>query len=682
MSGRSARTRFRGGLLPQRLFLALLALVSLLGPLLVFRETVTDPLRRIPCGRPVPNEQLGDPVIAMSVMGRAWARWDRGDFSFRDDRVFAPYPDVFPLGDQFLLPALVGYPWARLAGSPAPGYDVPYFLAASVACFGAGLLLRDLAGPGIPALAGAVLFAWSPGRLNNLGVIGTIWAGFATLVLLFALRYLRSGRPRDAALASASFVVTGLGSLYPLVMGGLAVAVVVTACVRSLRRAAGLAAAFGAAFLALALAYFPYVRLASDFDAPIGRRSIEVHAADLLSLLHTGVFSGPLRDLLDALLPGFPEGASACFPTLTALGVFAAGAVLLRGRSARQPFRRDDAGERGVPGASRAARSLLPWLLLSGLSFVFALGPTIRLLGRELAPGPYALLAELPGLSGMRGIHRWDQWFGLGVIVAATLVLGRLLRALPARGGVLLLAAVAPLLALDLWPRPVPAQVVPPPSPFDATLRALPRDAIVAVWPYGRATSERSWGEQLSHGRRVVNGFQAFPPAIHAWLEGFLEAKPFEAAFAAYRELGASAVEVDLAAVSPRTAERVRALVGRRGLPGVRAVAASRSRLLLLLEPRQPLLLDSRSLSGLRFDGASAVVARAPGRLLFRLGSGSEEVDVELASGRSRDVLRLPAVGAGELAATLSRPVPPGALVRSVGDGREVGRGPALPPSG
>ncbi|HMM34318.1 MAG TPA: hypothetical protein PKA62_06230, partial [Thermoanaerobaculia bacterium] len=75
MLGLADGSRFRGGLLPRRTFLALLALVSLLGPLLVFRETARDPLEKIPCGRPVPNEQLGDPVIILSVMGRQWARW-------------------------------------------------------------------------------------------------------------------------------------------------------------------------------------------------------------------------------------------------------------------------------------------------------------------------------------------------------------------------------------------------------------------------------------------------------------------------------------------------------------------------------------------------------------------------------------------------------------------------------
>lgn len=613
-------------------------------------------------------------MIVLSVMGRQWARWDDGDLTRRDDKVFAPYPDTWPLGEPFLLPSLIGYPFARLSGSAALGYVVPFLIAAAAACFAAGLLLSELAGAGWAALAGALLYAWCPGRLNNFGVLGTMWGGFVLLVLLFALRFLRSGRPRDAAAASAALLVVGLGSPYPLAMGSVAIAFVAAASARSARRLAVLALSLGAALAVLGTVYAPYFRLARDFDAPVGLRSIEVHAADLLSLFHTGVFAGPLRDLLDALVPGFPEGASALFPTLTALVVLGLGAALLPARA------------RTGPNAGRhAARSLAPWLLLVGISFAFALGPTIRFAGRALGPGPYALLAQLPGFSGMRGIHRWDQWFGLGVIVAATLVLGRLLRRLPARRGQLLLFGVVPLLALDLWTRPVPAQPVPAPSPFDAELRALPRDAIVAVWPFRRDTSERSWAEQLSHRRRVLNGFQTYPPPIHLWLGSFLSDKPFEAAFAAYSELGVGAIEVDLEAAPRGSGERLGMLLASGALPGVRAAKGSRSRLLLLLEPRAPILVDPRTSEGLSFEGDSAIVARADGRLLFRLGSERLEVIVETARDRTPDVLRIPVVGAGELSARLSRPLPPGAVVRAAADGREVGRAgppPSRPPSG
>ena len=247
--------------------------------------------------------------------------------------------------------------------------------------------------------------------------------------------------------------------------------------------------------------------------------------------------------------------------------------------------------------------------------------------------------------------------------------------------GRLLLLGIVPVLALDLWTRPVPAQAVPAPSPFDVEIRALPRDAIVAVWPFRRDTSERAWAEQLSHGRRVLNGFQTFPPPIHLWLDAFLSEKPFEAAFAAYTELGASAIEVDLDAAPPGSGERLGKLLSSGALPGVRGAKGSRSRLLLLLETKAPILVDPRTIDGLRFGGDAAVVARSEGRLIFRLGSERLPVVVESSSGPVSDVLRIPVVGAGELSARLSLAPPPGAVVRAASDGREIGRAVSAPAS-
>src|SRR5690606_9371544 len=98
-----------------------------------------------------------------------------------------------------------------------------------------------------------------------------------------------------------------------------------------------------------------------------------------------------------------------------------------------------------------------------------------------------------------------------------------------------------------------------------------------------------------------------------------------------------------------------------------------------------PILVDPRTIEGLSFQGDSAVVARAEGRLLFRLGSERLEVVVETPSGPVPDVLRIPVVGAGELTARLSRPLRPAAVVRAADGGREVGRAgspPPRPPSG
>ena len=132
--------------------------------------------------------------IATSVLGRAWSRFERGGPWNRDDRVFAPYPDSWGLSEGYLVEAIVGYPWARLTGSPAARYDVPYARACVFAFWSSGALFLRLAGPGWPALLGALLFAWSPGRLNSAGVLGVLWAGLVPLAIAFGLDVLSRGR--------------------------------------------------------------------------------------------------------------------------------------------------------------------------------------------------------------------------------------------------------------------------------------------------------------------------------------------------------------------------------------------------------------------------------------------------------------------------------------------------------
>ncbi len=650
-------------LLPRRRFVALLWGCALLAPVVYLPRTLVSPLSLIPCGRPEPNHLLGDPVINLSVMGRAWNRFDAADYRLHDDRVLAPYPDAWPLGEPFILPALVGYPFARLSGSLALGYDVPYLLSCVVGVAAAGALLAEVAGPGWVALGGALLWGWGPARLNNLGVLSTLWSGFVPLGLTFVIRFLRRRRTRDAAFAAAAWVALGLGSLYGLVMGStvLALLLVVAATEPAARRRLPvLVAAFVPVAAFLAAVYEPLFHLREAYGIELDQRVIEGHAADLAALLHEGVFSGPLRSLFDPIVPGLPEGASALFPPLAALAALGAAAALLR---------RPATGRR----RGRFERSLVPWGVVAAASFLFALGPTVRLLGRPLLPGPYRLLDGLPVFGSVRGIHRWDQWFDLGLVVASAIAASRVLRTSPAPRRRLLLLGAAPLLLLDLWPRAVPAQAPPGPSPFAAAYASLPRDAVTSVYPWSRANAERSWGEQLYHRRRALVGFWSVSPDIHLWLSRFSREGGLSATVAVYRELGAGAVEVRTGDLEAADRAALGALVADPGPVGIRAVERHGDLVLLLLDARAPILVDPSRLSGLVFHGSEAVAREAPGRLVFRLRGESLPVVVESGGTRTAAELSLPVVAAGRMTARLSVAPPPGARILAKGDGVLVG---------
>ena len=577
--------------LSPRSFRALLLVLGTMAPLPFLADVARHPLELVPCGQPQRDCQLGDSAIAASVLGRAWNRFDRGEAWNRDDRVFAPYPDSWGLSEGYLAEAIVGYPWARATGSVAAGYNVAYALACMLAFWSSGALFLRLAGPGWPALFGAFLYAWSPGRLNGIGVLAVLWPGLVPLAIAFGLDVLRRGRRRDALFFGATWFAVGMGSLYGLVMGAIAAGVVLVSCAlfrpERRRRLPLLFAAGALAAIPLVLINRPLFELGRDFDAKVSMRTFGGQSADLLSLLHHSGFSVPLKAVLEWLLPGFPPGAPGFFPgvmPLAALGLF-----FLLPRFHRPVARRLD------PDSPETDLRL--WAALSGVTFLFALGPSVHVLGRPLLPGPWRLLTALPVFSSMRGLFRWDQWFGLAVAACSVLALAACaphFRKTLFRRSVVTVFAL--LLAVDIWPQPIAASALPGPSPFQDILRSLDRDSSVAVYPFERRTSERAWVEQLFHGRRVVNGFQSFPPPIHLWLEGVSQTRPPAETLAIYRELGAAGIEVDLAALSSdRRREVLGACAAMEASGDVRRFDRN-TRVLLLPSPRSPILVDPLAL--------------------------------------------------------------------------------------
>ena len=139
---------------------------------------------------------------------------------------------------------------------------------------------------------------------------------------------------------------------------------------------------------------------------------------------------------------------------------------------------------------------------------------------------------------------------------------------------------------------------------------------------------------------------------------------------AIYRELGAAAIEVDLAGLpAARRAETRDALAA---LPRIAPVVERGDRLLALLRPLPPILVDPLAFDGLTFDGKEARIAGPPGRLMFRLRSGALPVRIESGASSAAGVLRIPLVGAGSLAVRLDEAPPPGARVRGA-NGVEIG---------
>ena len=636
-------------------WLRLVAALALALPLLVLHRTFLRPATHLVAARPDANP-LDDPTTNATAMARAWARFDRADFSARDDRVFAPAPNAIALGETYPLPSLVGYPFARLSGSVPLGVNVPYFLALALAPIALYAFYAELAGPGPGAALAALLVAWGPARMNTLGVLSLLTSGLVVLAAAFAVRFLARERGIDLAAFAAFLLAQAFSGLYPLAQGGLfgLAAVPLAAGRKALRpgRLAALAGSGAAVLLPAALWHAPLFRLGEDFGVETVPATFEAHAADLLSLLHGGIFGGPVRDLLERAVPGFPLGAAAFFPTLSVLASLGAWAVW------RRPAR--GAGE----------RSPLPWLLLAAALFLLALGPTVRAAGRPLGPGPLAVLSKLPVLSSMRGIHRYDQWFDVSLGAAAALAFASLERRARSRR---LLAVAAVLVLADTWPADVPAYRFPAPTEAARPLAGLERDAIVAFYPMGRPQATRAWVDQLVHGRRVVNGWFTFDPQPHAWLTRAQRSVDGPVGLAMLRDFGAEVVVVDPDLLDPARRESIARLRAPDAALRLRSIESAGRLLLFRFEPKAPAVFTTADLTRLRFRGAQAPVGGTPGALALYFGPATVPVDVTTPVGATGALLRVPPVQPGPLRVFADGALPPGGEVRRRHGGALVG---------
>jgi hypothetical protein len=290
-----------------------------------------------------------------------------------------------------------------------------------------------------------------------------------------------------------------------------------------------------------------------------------------------------------------------------------------------------------------------------------------------VAPGPWALLGPLPVFRSVRGLFRWDQWWDLALAALFVLALSHALGALSGRARNATLACAAALVALDVWPRSVPAARVPAEAPFTEAIRALPEAAIVAVHPYVRETATRGTFEQTLHGRRLLDSYQTFAPPVHRWLFSKTAGSPLAESLGLYRELGASAIDVDTSRLDDAGRAELRAILFEPSAHGVTRAVEAGARVLLVVPPREPVLVDPMSVAGLVFRNGFATVPAPPGRLAFRLRRSVWPSATWSGGATSSSALTWDLVGAGGLRVRLSPPGPPGGEVRA-GDGRLIGR--------
>lgn len=313
-------------------------------------------------------------------------------------RLSAPFQDTITASDWVLGEAVLGLPAYLLGAAPMVVHHGVAVLGLWLTALVAHWLARALTGPGWHTVAGAMVAALAPSALTHAHHVNLVQR-YLVLggALLLGLGLVR----RRPLLALGGGLVAGLAWHFGL-YSGLQAGVVLwlTALVGWVATREHGAALSGLAGWALV----------SVTSVPVWSRYASVASQDLQATVGPLHESGGL-DLATLVLPRPEAALDWANPGYTAWLLVILGLVVL--------------------WRTRTERLRWPWLAvgmvaLAGL--LLALGSQTMVLGRALAPGPWALLVHLPGLEHLRDQPRWIALTHLALAPVAALGMGALVR--------------------------------------------------------------------------------------------------------------------------------------------------------------------------------------------------------------------------------------------------------------
>lgn len=173
----------------------------------------------------------------------------------------------------------------------------------------------------------------------------------------------------------------------------------------------------------------------------------------------------------------------------------------------------------------RAAR---PWLILLAICLVFALGPSLQVLGQRQFTEydlpvmlPYAALTALPGTDFMRASGRFMMVGYVGFGLAAGYGLSWLAQR-AGRFAPLVVGLACAGILIETWPAPVPTQVLPPVPDFYRQVANEPASYGILDLPI-RTAPDHDWAvdsvnaqiDQLTHRKGIMAGYVSFAPRPH-----------------------------------------------------------------------------------------------------------------------------------------------------------------------
>ena len=430
--------------------------------------------------------------------------------------MFFPLRYTLGMDEPVLGTTLLVLPLALFTDDAVVLHNVARLLTFALSALTAYLLARHLGASEGPSLLAGAAFAFSPVRVDQIAHLSTLGTQWLPLVVLFAFRFFREGRARDALAAGALFALEAYACGYHGVIGLLVLPLGFLPLLWGRWSRLPLAVA-GTAVAAAAL--LPLYLLHRAALAPLGyvrgTEETAVFSAALESFLATSSWNHVWGEVTAPFRTTYSNNL---FPGLALPLLALAGGIALW-RTGRRP--------------SREAWALVAMALAT---VAVALGPEVRFLGRDLFPGPFALARELPLFRMIRVPSR----AGIFLVLPLAMLAAKALTAWRPRP--VILGAVAALAILETVIAPIPmpgwAQVVdtrrPPPPVYD-WLAAQP-EAVVAELPMLdiRGIFEHpAYHESIylvqstrGHWKTLANGYAGIEPTPYVVLRNAVRTFP------------------------------------------------------------------------------------------------------------------------------------------------------------
>ena len=461
--------------------------------------------------------------------------------------MFFPLRYTLGMDEPVLGTTLLVLPLALFTDDAVVLYNVARLLTFALSALTAYLLARHLGASEGPSLLAGAAFAFSPVRVDQIAHLSTLGTQWLPLVVLFAFRFFREGRARDALAAGALFALEAYACGYHGVIGLLVLPLSFLPLLWGRWSRLPLAVAgTGVAAAALLPLYLLHRAALEPLGYVRGTEETAVFSAALESFLATSSWNHVWGEVTAPFRTTYSNNL---FPGL-ALPLLALAGVVALWRTGRRP--------------SREAWALVAMALAT---VAVALGPEVRFLGRDLFPGPFALARELPLFRMIRVPSR----AGIFLVLPLAMLAAKALTAWRPRPVILGAVAALAILETAIAPIPMPgwAQVVdtrrPPPPVYDwlaaqpeAVIAELPMLDIRGIFEHP-AYHESIYLVQSTRGhwKTLANGYAGIEPTPYVALRNAVRTFPSAIALDALRGHGVRYVIVHRGGYGPNKWARI-----------------------------------------------------------------------------------------------------------------------------